>query len=312
MNEATLNYVRQHADEDVRMLALRGSKDPEVDLPLALQQIQGRQTAVKKLPSWAAIEGILYPPHLNMEQCSSEQTARYKAALCSRLLSASVSSSSSHSDVATVSPSRQSSLLDLTGGFGVDFAFMSAAFDEATYVERDAQLCALSTANFKTMGKLVRTICDDATAVLHQTDHATVIFLDPARRDEHGGRTYGIADCTPNVLELEEELLQKSDYLILKLSPMLDWRKAVEDLGNRFVREVHIVSVGNECKELLLVLSSKGRAGAFIASMMSRRLSFLKGLIILITRITRNTLITLNTRIILITPLTSMSPMPLS
>jgi len=256
INNATQNYVRQHADEDVRMLALRGCKDPAVDLTVALQQIQGRQTARRKLPSWAAIDGILYPPHLNMEQCSSEHTARYKAALCRRLLSSHLAPP--HTVPRTPVPRKKISLLDLTGGFGVDFTFMSEVFDEATYVERDEELCALSTENFKTMDKAVRTICDDGTEVLHQTDHATVIFLDPARRDEHGGRTYGIADCTPNVLELKDELLQKAAIVILKLSPMLDWRKAVEDLGADVVREVHIVSVDNECKELLLVLSSKG------------------------------------------------------
>ena len=132
MNEATLNYVRQHADDDVRMLALRGSKDEGVDMTLALQQIQGRQTARTKLPSWSVVEGILYPPHLNMEQCSSEQTARYKAKICRQLLE-------SHQGT--------TSLVDLTGGFGVDFAWMGEAFSEATYVERNSELCAISSNN---------------------------------------------------------------------------------------------------------------------------------------------------------------------
>ena len=248
MTEATLQYVRQHADDDVRQLALRGTKDPEVDLPMALQQIAGRQTARRKLPSWAALENIVYPPHLNMEQCSSEQTARYKAALCRRLLQQEQGTAESHG---------RSSLLDLTGGFGVDFSWMSSAFDDATYVERNRELCALSTVNFKVLGLNVETRNDDAVDYLHQLGHATMIFLDPARRDDHGGRTYGIADCMPNVLQLRDELLEKTDYLVLKLSPMLDWRKAVSDLGEPFVSEVHIVSVQNECKELLLVLTSQ-------------------------------------------------------
>lgn len=256
MNDATLNYVRQHADDDVRLLALRGSKDPEVDMTMALQQIQGLQTARRKLPAWATLDDIVYPPHLNMEQCSSEQTAHYKATICRRLI-AQMSKQSSYprTSLPTYPPS---TLLDLTGGFGVDFSFMSDCFDEATYVERDTQLFAIASHNLNVLGKRVKTINADGIEVLRQTEHATVIFLDPARRDDHGGRTYGIADCTPNVLTIKDELLQKAGLVILKLSPMLDWHKAVQDLGEAFVREVHIVSVDNECKELLVVLSNKG------------------------------------------------------
>lgn len=242
MNEATLNYVRQHANDDVRLLALRGSKDEEVDLTLALQQIQGRQTARTKLPSWSVIDSILYPPHLNMEQCSSEQTARYKANICRRLLEAYHNTTS---------------LIDLTGGFGVDFAWMSEAFVGATYVERNSELCAISSNNLHVLGRQVDVLNADGTDYLHKVCHATMIFLDPARRDHHGARTYGIGDCTPNVLDMKEELLQKADYVMLKLSPMLDWRKAVCDLGEKYVKEVHIVSVQNECKELLIVLQKE-------------------------------------------------------
>ena len=237
MNEATLEFINRNADADVRQLALRGSKDPEVDLTIALQQIQGRQTARKKIPTWAAIDGVVYPVHLSMEQCSSEQTARYKADLCRRLIT-----------------SHLSPLIDLTGGFGVDFFFMSEAFDEAVYVERNAELCAIASHNFKVLGKSVACVNADGADYLHQLSHAALIFLDPARRDSHGDRTYGISDCTPDVLSLKEELLEKSDVVMLKLSPMLDWRKAVDDLGEAYVSEVHIVSVQNECKELLIVM----------------------------------------------------------
>jgi hypothetical protein len=103
----------------------------------------------------------------------------------------------------------------------------------------------------------VKVRCGNGVDFLHTMNHADLIFIDPARRDEHGGRTYGIADCTPNVLELRNELLAKSDRVMIKLSPMLDWRKAVEDL--KPVNEVHIVSVDNECKELLLVLSETAK-----------------------------------------------------
>jgi len=242
MNDKTRNFIEQNLHADIRQLALQGCRDKEVDMPLALSQIAGRQTARRKLPSWAALDGLLYPPHLNMEQCSSEQTARYKATIAKRLLS---------------SYATPTSLVDLTGGFGVDFAFMSEAFDEATYVERDAQLFAISSENFKILVKNVKTVNGDGIDFLHGLSHATMIFMDPARRDNHGGRTYGIGDCTPNVLEIKDELLQKADVVMLKLSPMLDWRKAVSDLGEQYVSEVHIVSVQNECKELLIVLQQQ-------------------------------------------------------
>ena len=216
MNQATKDYIKKHAKEDVRQLALQGTKDPEVDLTFALEQIAGRQKAKTKLPSWAETEGIIYPPHLSMEQCSSEQTARYKASIVG--------------DRALV--------VDLTAGFGVDLAFISQGFKRAVHVERQPQLCAISSENYQLLGlNHIEVVCGDGIDYLHQLGHADLIFMDPARRDEHGGRTYGIADCTPNVLELRDELLEKADRVMLKLSPMLDWRKAVEDLGN--VSEVH-------------------------------------------------------------------------
>ena len=139
-------------------------------------------------------------------------------------------------------------------------AFMSGGFQRAVHVERQASLCTISSQNYKLLGlHQIEVVCADGTDYLHQLDHADLIFLDPARRDDHGARTYGIADCTPNVLELRDELLQKADRVMLKLSPMLDWRKAVEDLGH--VSEVHIVSVDNECKELVVVLEGRGERG---------------------------------------------------
>ena len=234
MNQATIDFIRVHAEADVRQLALQGTKNPEVNLTFALDQIAGRQKAKSKLPTWAAIDGMTYPPHLSMEQCSSEQTARYKASIAGK----------------------GALVVDLTAGFGVDLAFISQSFQQAVHIERQAPLCAISSENYKLLGlNHIEVVCTDGIDYLHQLDHADLIFLDPARRDDHGARTYGIADCTPNVLELRDELLQKADRVMLKLSPMLDWRKAVEDLGN--VNEVHIVSVDNECKELLLILSKE-------------------------------------------------------
>ena len=248
INEKTWSFVREHAGEDVRKVALLGTKDQEVDMQMALQQIAGRQVASKKLPSWAEVEGIVYPPHLNMEQCSSEQTARYKASL-------------------TPSPSPKgegnfkgkTNMADLTGGFGVDFYWMSQGFAHRYYVEQNEALCEIAAHNFATLGLECSVSCCDTVTYLASMPHVSLIFLDPARRNEHGGRTYGIEDCTPNVLELMTQLLEKADRVMLKFSPMLDWRKAVGDIerASAFVHEVHVVSVDNECKELLLVVSKE-------------------------------------------------------
>ena len=236
MNEATLEFIRIHANEDVRQLAFLGKKNPEVDMAYALDQIAGRQKARTKIPSWAATDGIVYPPHISMEQCSSEQTARYKAKIAGK----------------------GTRIVDLTAGFGVDMAFMSAGFKEAVHVEQQSQLCAISSENYKRLGlHHIQVICSDGVTYLHQMEHADLIFIDPARRDQHGGRTYGIADCTPNVLEIIDEMLEKADRVMIKLSPMLDWQKAVSDVGH--VSEVHIVSIGNECKELLLVVEKEDK-----------------------------------------------------
>ena len=231
MNEATLEFIRIHANEDVRQLAFLGKKFPEVEMAYALDQIAGRQKARTKIPSWAAIDGIVYPPHISMEQCSSEQTARYKAQIAGK----------------------GAKMVDLTAGFGVDMAFMSDGFKEAIHVEQQPQLCAISSENYKRLGMHhIQVVCSDGVEYLHQMEHADLIFIDPARRNQYGGRTYGIADCTPNVLEFIDEMLEKADRVMIKLSPMLDWQKAVSDVGH--VSEVHIVSVGNECKELLLIV----------------------------------------------------------
>jgi hypothetical protein len=134
---------------------------------------------------------------------------------------------------------------------------MSEAFDEATYVERNSELFAISSANMKILAPKAKCLNEDGLEVLHRLDHVSMIFMDPARRDSHGGRTYGISDCTPNVLEIKDELLQKADVVMLKLSPMLDWHKAISDLGEQYIKEVHIVSVQNECKELLIVMQQQ-------------------------------------------------------
>lgn len=241
-NEETIRFVREHREDDVRALALQARHDEEVDLPWALNQIQGWQTARHKLPSWAAIDGIVYPPHLSMEQCSSEQTALYKCEIVNRL------------------PERcRETLIDLTGGFGVDFAFMAKCCRRAVYVERQEHLCETARHNFDLLGlshaSVVHADAEDFLQDLDAAPVSTLLYLDPARRDSNSSRTYAIADCTPNVLELKDRLLSIAHHVLIKLSPMLDWHKAVSDLGHHVV-EVHIVSTGNECKELLMLISA--------------------------------------------------------
>ena len=242
----TSEFVKQFRQADPRKLALQASRYPDVDMPYALNQIQGWQTAQRKLPSWAACDGVVYPPHLNMEQCSSEPTARYKQQVARRWAE-------------RIPNASRTSMTDLTGGFGVDFSFTSRCFDCATYVERNASLCEVVGANLPRLGIRNATVeCAEAEAVLEQMEPQTMIFLDPARRDEHGAKTVLIADCTPDVCQLLPRLMQKSQFVMLKLSPMLDWHKAIVDLDGK-VREVHIVSADGECKELLLVLAPDGK-----------------------------------------------------
>lgn len=237
----TAEFIREYRERDIRQLALQANRFPDVDMPYALDQIQGWQIARRKLPKWAACDGVIFPPHLSMEQCSSEPTAQYKLNLAMEWAER---------------VGHASRMTDLTGGFGVDFSFTSCAFAAATYVERNEQLCHIVEHNLPLLGLNNATVvCADAVEYLSTVEPQTVLFLDPARRDEHGAKTVMLADCTPDVVQLLPKLLEKSRFTMLKLSPMLDWHKAVDDLQGT-VREVHIVSVGGECKELLLVLST--------------------------------------------------------
>ncbi len=338
MNQATLDFIRQHQDDDVRQLAFLGSKYPEVDMPFALDQIRGRKMARVKLPRWASIDGIIYPPHISMEQCSSEQTALYKAELAARLLGLSPSSSENGEEKekesenasnlhlsencefagkgavdsefakneATCSKqqiltevdknvnevkeephegdfSEEIGFVDLTGGFGVDFSYIASRLGvKSMYVERQAHLCEAAKENFVRLGLMNAIVKNgDGIEVLHSfaskkeaaasdslgiTEDQSrsllktnlglkLIFIDPARRDDAGNKVVSLKDCTPDVTLLLEEMLSKADYVIIKLSPMLDWHRAVSELN--CVKEVHIISVNNECKELLLVLSAR-------------------------------------------------------
>ena len=280
MNQATQDFIRQHQDDDVRQLAFLGSKYPEVDMPFALDQIRGRKMARVKLPRWASLEGIIYPPHISMEQCSSESTALYKAELAARLLGLPASSSGTE-----MKAENEIEFVDLTGGFGVDFSYIAARLGvKSMYVERQAHLCEVAKENFGRLGlknavvkngdgieilhsfhpkKKDAASADDSLGITYDQPRSLlktnlglkIIFIDPARRDDAGNKVVSLKDCTPDVTVLQEEMLSKADYVIIKLSPMLDWHRAISELSH--VREVHIISVNNECKELLLVLSAR-------------------------------------------------------
>ena len=282
-DESTRAFVRQHRTDDVRQLALQSTGKAVVNLPFVLDQIAGWQMARTKLPAYAAHEGIVYPPHLNMEQCSSEATARYKAALVSRLLAADVAHTMPADDVAHTMPAddvahtmpaadvahtmpadkvAETMLVDLTGGFGIDFSFLAPLFGKAVYVERNENLCAIARHNFNCLGLThFEAINADGVAYLHQrvtepadSSHRLIVFIDPARRDANGHKVFSIEDCTPDVLALKDRLMAVASCVLLKLSPMLDWHAAARAF-RPYCRAVHIVSVANECKELLLVLT---------------------------------------------------------
>ena len=234
---ATREFIEQHREDDVRVLALQAKRYPAVDMHEAVVQIEGWQAARTKLPAWAATGGIIYPPKISMEQCSSEQTARYKASLAGG-----------------------GRLADLTGGFGIDFSYMSRGFGEALYIERNERLCSIARENFALLGlHHAEVVNGNSEEVLASLDALDWIFVDPARRDGDGRKVVALSDCEPDVVALEEVLLQKSRKVMVKCSPMLDITEACRQL--KHVQEVYVVAVNNECKELLFILGGDMAAG---------------------------------------------------
>ena len=235
-SEATKNFIRQNRFQDVRKLALsaKNKESAGIDLQEAMIQIAGRQSVEKKLPSWYENDELIYPRHLSLEQCSSELTARYKASVVSSLVS-------------------RRKLVDLTGGFGVDCAFLSEKFESAIYVEQQKELCNIAEQNFNSL-KLnhIQVVNDDAVSFLNGMSQVDCIYLDPARRDHSGKKIVAISDCEPDLGLIKRGLLEKSDSVLVKLSPMLDISLALRTLPE--TSEIHTVSVDNECKELLFLL----------------------------------------------------------
>lgn len=234
LNSETCHFICLHARDDVHMLALQ-TPQPGVDLEAAIIQIAGRQALAGKVPSWTAHEDLLFPTRLPLEQCSSEATARYKA------------------EVVRNCGGVRKRMADLTGGLGVDCAFLAPLFEQVDYVERQEGLCNLAQHNFTVLGlPHINVHQAQAEEFLSQTQGIDWIYLDPARRDGHGGKTVAIAHCEPDATQLEPLMLDKAPHVLLKLSPMLDLAQALQEL--KHVASAHVVAVDNECKELLLVL----------------------------------------------------------
>lgn len=233
-NKATHDFIKKHTNDDVQQLALKADKFPDVDIRLALQQIEGRQKIKTKIPFFYKQEGLVYPVRLSLEQCSSEITAQYKSGLCSGNI-----------------------LVDLSGGFGVDCYFMSRHFISVFCLERDAELSAIQKHNFKLLNRTnIETICSDSIKYIkHFSAKADWIYIDPARRKLSGQKAVLLSDCEPNIKEIIPLLLQKSNSVMVKLSPMIDISATLTELEN--IHEVHIVAIENECKEVLLILKKE-------------------------------------------------------
>jgi 16S rRNA G966 N2-methylase RsmD len=225
----TRQFIEEHLNDDVHELALKHS-NAKVDMALALRQIEARQLLRKKVPSWSANPELLFPSHLSIEQCSSEASANYKASLM-----------------------KGESFADLTGGLGIDCYYISQNFQHSDYVEHNPELCALARHNYEVLGAKTMVVHNDSAEVfLNQCEPLDCLFIDPARRDVHGRKVVSVSDCTPNVVDLQDLMLRKAKRVMVKLSPMLDISQALKEL--RHVKEIHVVAVSNECKELLFIM----------------------------------------------------------
>jgi len=235
LNAATQQFIREHLHDDLRRLALQAQlySSAEIDFPSAIVQISGRQQIKHKLPSWYERDDLLFPARLSLEQCSSEATAQYKSTLLSG-----------------------KTLLDLTGGFGVDTAFLAPNFLQVHYVEQQTELAKIAKSNFKTLNlNHIEVQTMDSIRFLKTMWPVDCIFIDPARRSDTGKKVCLIEDCEPDLLAIQALLNQKSQRILIKLSPMLDIQAACKVLKN--VSEIHIVSVENECKELLFLIEKQ-------------------------------------------------------
>ncbi len=231
MKENINQIILDNENVDLHSFSLNLSKQNQSNKDFIIRQISGRKKVKYKIPSFYNTIEIQYPLNLSVEQSSSEQTSIYKSSLV-----------------------EGENFIDLTGGFGVDFAFISRKFQKSTYVERQSELCKIAEHNFKVLGiDNFEIINLDSIEYLKQINYVDLIYLDPHRRSKTGNKTFQIADCEPNLNEIMDELMSKSKICMVKLSPMLDIQLALKDLKYAF--EIHIISVDNECKELVFLNS---------------------------------------------------------
>ncbi len=228
------DFIDEHLYDDPSELMLKANHYPGWPMKQIVEQIQSKRKAKTKLPLWFQTAGLVYPSVLSMEQCSSENTARYKMNLLSK----------------------GKRMLDLTGGFGVDFTYLSQGFPESHYVERQAELTDIAKHNFAKLGlKGYRIHQASAEDVLSQSDAFDLIYLDPARRGDQNEKVVRLENCEPNVLEMLPSLLTKSKQVMIKTSPLLDIKGGIDQLQS--VSEVHILAVSNEVKELLFLIDNE-------------------------------------------------------
>ena len=239
MNRALLHkevqeFISENYDKDLSKLAFQGSPFEDISIQELATQLSGKKKAEKKLTTWFNTDGIVYPPTLNLEQSSSETTAKYKASLL-----------------------KGSVLLDLTGGFGIDSYFFSRRFEKVIHCELDPELSEIVSHNSQQLGASnIETFTGDGIHRLEvSTEAIDWIYIDPSRRDTAGGRVFHLSDCLPDVPEHLGLLLSKAPNVLVKTSPLLDLQSGINSLGK--VREIHVVAVRNEVKELLWFLSRK-------------------------------------------------------
>ena len=245
MNTDIAIFIGEHLHDDVQQLALQRNRFPQLsdaDFRFLLQQIEGRQRTKDKLPSFALNPDWWYPVRLSCEQCSSEATARYKAEIIRPFLRQA-----------------DATLIDLTAGYGVDTFFMSEHTQRAHYVERNAELCAIAQHNFALSRPHIQvhnTTAEEFLSSLPISNSPypisnTLIYLDPARRSQSGGKVFRIEDCEPNVIEILPILRKCASAILIKFSPMLDISAAMQSLGSEW--DIHVVALHNEVKEVLFI-----------------------------------------------------------
>ncbi|MGM5471382.1 THUMP-like domain-containing protein [Flavobacteriaceae bacterium LMO-SS05] len=236
MNKAILNidiqdFIDSNLNSDITSILLKGTTFPNVETRDLIEQIEAKKKCIKKLPTWFSSLRIYFPNKLNIEQTSSELTANYKSGLING-----------------------TSLIDLTGGFGVDCYYFSRRFKELTHCELDKDLSDIVNHNYKALNvSSIRTVAGDGLAFLKKNpDTYDWIYIDPSRRHESKGKVFFLKDCLPNVPECMDLLFERSKNVMIKTSPLLDISIGIQEL--KFVKAIHVVAVGNEVKELLWIL----------------------------------------------------------